>query len=108
MVNAIKSVSDESFEIDVLKSTTPVLVDFWAEWCGPCRAIAPILEELSIEYSGRVVVTKLNIDQNPASMEKYGVRGIPTMLLFKNGVRSARQIGPDSKSNLKAWLDKNL
>jgi thioredoxin 1 len=108
MGDTMKSVSDESFETDVLKSTTPVLVDFWAEWCGPCRAIAPVLEELSVEYSGRVVVTKLNIDQNPASPEKYGVRGIPTMLLFKNGMRSASQIGPASKSDLKVWLDKNL
>jgi thioredoxin 1 len=108
MSNTMKSVSDATFETDVLQSGTPVLVDFWAEWCGPCRAIAPVLEEIGQEYAGRVTITKLNIDENPATMESCGVRGIPTMILFKDGKRAAIQIGPAPKSALKAWLDKNL
>jgi thioredoxin 1 len=108
MSNTMKSVSDATFETDVLQSGTPVLVDFWAEWCGPCRAIAPVLEEIGQEYAGRVTITKLNIDENPVTMESCGVRGIPTMILFKDGKRAAIQIGPAPKSALKAWLDKNL
>jgi thioredoxin 1 len=108
MSSSLKSVSDATFETDVLKSGTPVVVDFWAEWCGPCRAIAPVLEEIGEEYAGRVTITKLNIDENPATMENCGVRGIPTMILFKDGKRAAIQIGPVPKSALKAWLDKNL
>jgi thioredoxin 1 len=108
MSNTMKSVSDSTFEADVLKSGTPVLVDFWAEWCGPCRAIAPILEEIGEEYAGRVTIRKVNIDENPVTMENCGVRGIPTMILFKEGKPAATQVGPAPKSALKAWLDKNL
>ncbi len=101
-------VTDETFEADVLNSESPVLVDFWAEWCGPCKMIAPILDEISDEYDGRVKVAKLNIDENPNTPPKYGIRGIPTLMLFKNGNVEATKVGAVSKSQLTAFIDSNL
>ncbi|MCC7272876.1 MAG: thioredoxin TrxA [Alphaproteobacteria bacterium] len=99
------SVSDDSFESDVLKATGPVLVDFWAEWCGPCKAIGPFLEDIAAEMKGRVVVAKLNIDENPATPRKYGVRGIPTLMLFKDGQVAAQKIGALPKQKLQEWVE---
>jgi len=104
----ILQVTDDSFESDVLKSSDPVLVDYWAEWCGPCKIIAPVLEEVAKEYSGRLRVAKLNIDDNPNTPPKYGIRGIPTLMLFKNGTVEATKVGAISKSQLTAFLDGNL
>ncbi len=104
----IISVTDSSFEQDVLKSSSPVLVDYWAEWCGPCKMIAPVLEEIAREYGGRVKIAKLNIDENPATPPKYGIRGIPTLMLFKNGGVEATKVGAVSKSQLSAFLDGHL
>ncbi|MER2492509.1 thioredoxin TrxA [Catenovulum sediminis] len=106
--DAILTLSDTSFESDVINAEKPVLVDFWAEWCGPCKMIAPILDEVATEYEGKVTVGKLNIDQNNASPAKYGVRGIPTLLLFKSGSVAATKVGALSKTQLKQWLDENL
>lgn len=103
-----KAVTDASFEADVLKSSKPVLVDFWAEWCGPCRSIAPSLEALATEYEGKMDVVKVNIDENPMSPTQYGVRGIPTLLIFKDGKVAAQQVGAAPKSALKEWVEKNL
>ncbi|MGE4481748.1 thioredoxin [Acidocella sp.] len=103
-----KAVTDETFATDVLKSGKPVLVDFWAEWCGPCRSIAPSLEDLSKEYEGKLDVVKVNIDENPMTPTQYGVRGIPTLLIFKDGKVAAQQVGAAPKSVLKAWVEKNL
>ncbi|WP_298215212.1 thioredoxin [Acidocella sp.] len=103
-----KAVTDTTFATEVLKSAKPVLVDFWAEWCGPCRAIAPALEDLSKEYDGKLEVVKVNIDENPMAPSKYGVTGIPTLLIFKNGQVAAKQVGAAPKSMLKAWIEKNL
>jgi len=100
--------SDADFEADVLKSNIPVLVDYWAEWCGPCRMIAPILEEIAKEYAGRVKVAKLNIDENPGTPPKYGIRGIPTLMLFKDGAVAATKVGALSKSQLASFLDGQL
>ena len=100
-----KKVTDASFESDVLSADKPVLVDFWAEWCGPCRQIGPALEELSDELAAQVTIAKLNIDENPETPGKYGVRGIPTMLLFKNGEPVAQKVGALPKSQLGAWLE---
>jgi len=104
----IKHVSDASFEADVVQSTTPVIVDFWAEWCGPCKMIAPILDELSGVYADRVRIAKLNIDENPQTPPKFGIRGIPTLILFKNGTVEAQKVGAVSRSQLAAFLDSHL
>ena len=101
-------VTDESFENEVLRSSQPVLVDYWAEWCGPCKMIAPILDEIAGEYNGKLRVAKLNIDDNPATPPRYGIRGIPTLMLFKNGNVEATKVGAVSKSQLTAFIDSNL
>ena len=98
------AVSDDSFEAQVLKAPGPVLVDFWAEWCGPCKAIGPALEEIAAEMKGRVTVAKVNIDDNPMSPNTYGVRGIPTMIMFKDGKPVATKVGAAPKSVLKEWV----
>jgi thioredoxin 1 len=108
MSNAITYVSDATFELEVLQSTTPVLVDYWAEWCGPCKMIAPILDDLAKEYAGKIKVAKLNIDENQATPPKYGIRGIPTLMLFKNGNVEATKVGALSKSQLAAFIDANI
>jgi thioredoxin 1 len=108
MAQGIINVTDDSFERDVLKSEGPVLVDYWAEWCGPCKMIAPVLEEIAREYSGRLKVAKLNIDENQKTPPKYGIRGIPTLMLFKNGSVEATKVGAVSKSQLAAFIDGNL
>ena len=102
------STSDANFDAEDLQSNIPVLVDFWAEWCGPCKMIAPILDETAAEYDGKVKIAKLNIDENPATPPKFGVRGIPTLMLFKNGEVSASHVGALSKSQLTKFLDENL
>ena len=104
----IVNVTDSTFESEVLQSDTPVLVDYWAEWCGPCKMIAPILDEISSEYAGKVKIAKLNIDDNSDTPPKYGIRGIPTLMLFKNGNVEATKVGALSKSQLTAFLDSNI
>ncbi len=108
MSQGIVNVTDDSFEQEVLKSTGPVLVDYWAEWCGPCKMIAPVLEEIAKDYAGKIKVAKLNIDENPATPPKYGIRGIPTLMLFKGGHVEATKVGAVSKSQLSAFIDGNL
>lgn len=108
MSDNIIYVSDSNFEDQVLKATGPVLVDFWAEWCGPCKMIAPILDEIAKEYGEKIRVAKLNIDENPATPPKYGIRGIPTLMLFKNGNVEATKVGAVSKSQLTAFIESNL
>ena len=103
----IQHVSDESFDSDVLNSDVPVLVDYWAEWCGPCKVIAPVLEEIASEYDGKMKVCKLDIDANEATPPKYGIRGIPTLMLFKAGNVEATKVGAVSKSQLSAFIDSN-
>jgi thioredoxin 1 len=105
MSEQIKNVSDASFEADVIQSNVPVLVDYWAAWCGPCKMIAPLLEEVATEYAGRLVVAKLNVDENADTAAKYGIRGIPTLMLFKDGQAAATKVGALSKSQLTAFLD---
>ncbi len=103
-----KPVTDESFATDVLGAKGPVLVDFWAEWCGPCKAVGPILEELAGEYGDKLTIAKVNIDENPGVPNNYAVRGIPTLILFKDGKPAATQVGALPKSRLKAWIDASL
>jgi thioredoxin 1 len=105
---ATKTITDASFSSDVLEASGPVLVDFWAEWCGPCKMIGPSLEEISEELGEQVTIAKLNIDDNPDAPGKYGVRGIPTMILFKNGAPAATKVGAAPKSQLKGWLEGEL
>lgn len=102
------TISDDSFDNDVLASTEPVLVDYWAEWCGPCKMVAPVLEELASTYIGRLKVAKLNIDENAGTPPKYGIRGIPTLMIFKNGEVAATKVGALSKSQLITFIDENI
>ncbi len=108
MSSDIVYVTDDSFEEDVLKSDIPVLVDYWAEWCGPCKMIAPLLEEIVGDYTGKLKVAKLNIDENSATPPKFGIRGIPTLMIFKDGDVEATKVGALSKSQLTAFIDSNL
>ncbi len=108
MSQQIVHVSDSSFEQDVLKSSVPVLLDFWAEWCGPCKMIAPILDQIAAEYAGKVVVAKMNVDENPKTPMKFNVRGIPTLILFKNGQLEGQKIGAVRKADVAAFLDSKL
>ncbi|MET0029538.1 MAG: thioredoxin TrxA [Candidatus Thiodiazotropha sp.] len=108
MSELIVHITDDSFESDVLQSSQPVLIDYWAEWCGPCKMIAPVLDEIAKEYDGRLKVAKLNIDENPNTPPRYGIRGIPTLMLFKNGEVEATKVGAVSKSQLVAFIDSNL
>ena len=104
----IKHISDSSFESDVLKADKPVLVDYWAEWCGPCKMIAPILDEVSKDYDGKLRVAKMNVDENRDVPAKYGIRGIPTLMLFKDGQLAATKVGAMSKAQLTAFIDQQL
>ncbi|NEX22598.1 thioredoxin TrxA [Thiorhodococcus mannitoliphagus] len=108
MSDSIVHVTDDSFEDEVLKSAEPVLVDYWADWCGPCKMIAPVLDEIAGEYAGRIKVAKLNIDENPGTPPRYGIRGIPTLMLFRGGEVEATKVGAVSKSQLTAFIDSNL
>jgi thioredoxin 1 len=108
MSDHIKHVSDATFDKEVLQSPTPVLVDYWAEWCGPCKMIAPVLEDMAKEYAGRLTVAKLDIDANPGITSQFGIRGIPTLILFKDGKPHAQKVGALSKSQLAAFVDSNL
>ena len=104
----IKTITDASFEADVLQSSVPVLVDYWAEWCGPCRSIAPVLDELATQYEGKVQIAKMNVDENRDVPAKFGIRGIPTLMMFKDGQLAQTQVGAVGKAQLVAFIDKNL
>ena len=108
MNNSIIHVTDSSFEEDVLKSETPVMVDYWAEWCGPCKMIAPILDEIADDYTGTMTVAKINIDANPQTPQKYAVRGIPTLMIFKGGEVIGTKVGAASKQQLSAFIDSTI
>lgn len=108
MSNNITAITDTSFETEVVESSTPVLVDFWAQWCGPCKAIAPLLEDIAQKYNGKVKIVKLDVDSNPATPPKFGVRGIPTLILFKDGQVKATQVGLLSKTELMSFIDTNI
>ena len=105
---ATKAITDESFDSDVIKSNKPTVVDFWAEWCGPCKQIGPVLEEISDEMKDQIVIAKHNIDQEPNTPTKYGIKGIPTMLLFKGGELKATKVGATTKSNIISWIKENI
>ncbi len=108
MSDKIVYLTDDSFDSEVIQSELPVLVDYWADWCGPCKMIAPVLEEIADEYDGKVKITKLNIDENSGTPPKYGIRGIPTLMLFKGGNVEATKVGALSKSQLTAFIDSNI
>ncbi len=108
MSEVVSHITDNSFEQEVLRSETPVLVDYWAQWCGPCKMVAPILDEIAVEYQGKLKVAKLNVDDNPQTPPKYGVRGIPTLMIFKNGNAEATKVGALSKSQLTAFIDQSI
>jgi thioredoxin 1 len=101
----VAPVSDKSFQTDVLEAKEPVLVDFWAEWCGPCRAVAPVLEEVAGELNGKLKIVKLNVDENPETAAKYGIQSIPTLMIFKNGELASRQIGASPKAKIVQWIN---
>ena len=105
---ATKAITDESFDSEVIKSNKPTVVDFWAEWCGPCKQIGPVLEEISDEMKDQIVIAKHNIDQEPNTPTKYGIKGIPTMLLFKGGELKATKVGATTKSNIISWIKENI
>ncbi len=108
MSENISHITDDNFEQEVLQSDQPVLVDYWAEWCGPCKMIAPLLDEIAGDYEGKLKITKLNIDDNPNTPPKYGIRGIPTLMIFKNGNAEATKVGALSKSQLTAFIDQSI
>ncbi|MGH8854567.1 MAG: thioredoxin TrxA [Telluria sp.] len=108
MSENIKHISDASFDAEVLKSELPVLVDFWAEWCGPCKMIAPILEEVAEQYKGKLVIAKVDVDANQAVPAQFGIRGIPTLILFKDGVAAAQKVGAMAKGQLTSFIDSNI
>ena len=108
MSTNIRHITDTTFTAEVLQAPLPVLVDYWAEWCGPCRSIAPILEEIAKDYEGRLTIAKLNVDDNQQTPQKYGIRGIPTLMLFKNGNAEATKVGALSKSQLTAFIDSHI
>ena len=108
MTNTIKTISDASFETDVLKSDKPVLVDFWAEWCGPCKMVAPIIDEVAKEYADKLNFAKMDVDSNQVTPAKFGIRGIPTLILFKNGAIVSQKVGALSKNQLMAFIDSNI